>query len=352
MVGGITLDIFDQNAFGAMTLTSDVNNKVGYYPGYLGQLGLYLAEGVYTDVVGFDEENGVLTLIQTSQRGAPAQQLNNSKGKTRYAKTARLALEAAITADMVAGVRVLGTANQLQTAERLLMKQVDGPYGLKAHHTATMEHMYLGGIDGVVYDADGATVLWDFFTQYGVARPDAVSLAFGSFTADGGQFAAACMALNRAVVDELDGLSLGAMRIVVLCGDNFYDAAYSNKEVVAARKAGAIGKSNAEDIISANKAYSSFTFGGITWVNYRGSKDGKVSVPTNEARLFVHGVPGLFKTFFAPADTWDFVNTEGLPFYLLQRPEKQTSSARVFEIQSNPLPMCMRPLHLRRLLKA
>ncbi|HRJ60161.1 MAG TPA: major capsid protein, partial [Azospirillaceae bacterium] len=324
----------------------------GYYPGYLGALGLYNAEGVYTEAVAFDEESGALTLIKTTPRGAPAQQLGHNKGKTRYAKTARLALEAPITADMVAGVRVLGGAGQLQTAQRLLMKQVDGPTGLKAALTATNEHMYLGGIDGVVYDADGAKVLWDFFNQYGVARPDPVSFAFGAFTADGGQFAAGCMALKREVVKALNGLSLGGMRIVVLCGDNFYDAAYSNKEGVAARKAGATGKDKAEDIISANKAYSSFEFGGFTWVNYKGSDDGKVSVPTNEARLFVHGVPGLFRTFFAPADTWDFVNTEGLPFYLLQRPEKQTSSARVFEIQSNIMALCMRPLHLRRLVKA
>lgn len=352
MVGGITLDIFDQDAFGAMTLTAEVNTHTGFYPGYLGELGLFNAEGVYTPVVGFDEENGALKLISTSPRGAPPEQQEQTKGKMRFAKTERLAREAVVTADMVAGVRVLGTSGQLQTAQRLLMKQVDGSTGLKAALFATNEHMYLGGIDGVVYDADGSTVLWDFFSQKDVARPDAVSLAFGAFTADGGQFAVACMALKRAVVDALNGLSLGAMRIVALCGDNFYDAAYSNKEVVAARKAGATGKDKAEDIISANKAYSSFEFGGVTWVNYRGSNDGKVSVPTNEARLFVHGVPGLFKTFFAPADTMEFVNTEGLPFYLLQRPEKQTSSARVFEIQSNILPMCMRPLHLRRLVKA
>jgi hypothetical protein len=68
--------------------------------------------------------------------------------------------------------------------------------------------------------------------------------------------------------------------------------------------------------------------------------------------MFMTGVPGLFPVFYAPADTWDFVNTEGLPSYMLQRIERQTSSQRTFEVQANPLPMCMRPLHLLTLTKS
>ncbi len=63
------------------------------------------------------------------------------------------------------------------------------------------------------------------------------------------------------------------------------------------------------------------------------------------------GVPGLFQQVFAPADTMQFVKTKGLPVYSLMRPERQTSSMAVVEVQSNPLTLCTRPLALRKMTK-
>lgn len=349
----LTLDIFNGDAFSNASMTSYVNENIPYIPGFLGSLGLFTAQGVYSKTVAFDDEDGSLSLISTSPRGSAPEQSKNQKGTTRYLDTVRLAREAVIYADQVSSVRLLGTANMLQTAERLVYKRIEGPVGLKAALGYTLEHFYLGAIDGVVYDADGTTQLWDYFAHYGVSRPTAIDFAFSTATSDGGTIAKQCMKLKRQMVGALNGLPTPAgARIVALCGDNFFDAAYTNKEVVKARQTGATGRPDASDIISQNKAYSSFEYGGVTWVNYRGSEDGKVAIDTDAARAFMVGVPGLFQTFFSPADTWDFVNTEGLPSYLLQREERQTSSARAFEIQANPLTMCMRPKSLARLTKS
>jgi hypothetical protein len=136
----------------------------------------------------------------------------------------------------------------------------------------------------------------------------------------------------------------------MLCGDNFFDAIMTSQEWITARKTGAFGNADAADVLGMNLAYSSFVYSNIMWINYRGTDDAStVAVPTNEARAFMAGVPGLFQNFFAPADTFETISEVGLPFFLLQRPEAQTSSRRVFELQSNPLPACLRPLHLRRI---
>lgn len=348
----ITLDIFNNDAFSGATMTAHVNTHIPFIPGFLGSLGIFTGEGVYTIVVGFDDENGNLSLIQSSPRGSAPSQSKNSKGVTRYLETVRLAREAVIYADQVAGVRVLGTANQLQTAERMVYKRVEGATGLKAELGYTLEHLYLGAVDGVVYDADGTTVLWDYFSTYSVARPALTTINFGALAADKRDFAATCLTLRRAMSKALNGFSLATLMPVALCGDDFYDAVWNNKEVTEAAKLAATGNMKAPEIISEHEVFASFKYGGIVWVNYRGSEDGKVEVPADGARLFPMGVPGLFKTYFAPADTWEFVNTEGLPSYMLQRPERQTSSARTFEVQSNPLPMCLRPKSLFRLKKA
>lgn len=345
----LTLDIFNGDAFSAATMTNFVNMNIPFVPGFLGSLGIFTAMGVYTTTVAFDDENGNLSLIQSSPRGAPPSQSQNNKGTLRHLNTVRLSREAVITADQVAGVRVLGTTSDLQTAERLVWKRVEGPTGLKAELGYTHEHMYLGAIDGQVYDADGTSLLWDYFSFYGVSRPAAIDYNVSAADTDTAIITDTTMKKRRAMVKALNGFSLAGAITVNLCGDNFFDAMYNCKEVVEARKIGAQGSGNAPKIISENKAYDSFRYANEVFVNYRGDDAGKVAIPTNEGRSFMMGVPGLFSTYFAPADTWEFVNTEGLPSYVFQRPERQTSSQRAFEIQSNPLPMCLRPKHMRRL---
>lgn len=68
-----TLDIFGNSAFSLTSLT-DAINKVPFVPGRLGQLGIFDESGVSTTSVIIEEREGSLTLIETSQRGAPAHQ--------------------------------------------------------------------------------------------------------------------------------------------------------------------------------------------------------------------------------------------------------------------------------------
>ncbi|ASG21406.1 major capsid protein [Nitrospirillum viridazoti] len=351
-MSAISMDIFNGDAFKGVTMTKHVNENIPYVPGFLGGLGLFPAEGINTIDAMFDEEGGQLTLIPASPRGSPPSQDQNSKAKRRSLPTVRLAREAVITADELAGVLVPGTTDQLETVERRVYKRVEGPLGLRAQLSYTMEHLYLGAIDGQVIDADGATVLYDFFDFYNVARPDTQTIQFGTFTGDGGLFSTAMRKLKRQIIKELNGFVLAGAYPIALCGDDFFDAAVDNQEVVKSRQVGNVGNAKAPTALSeAAGAYSTYDYGGILWVNYRGSDDGKVSIPQDEARVFMHGVPGLFQCYFGYADTLEFVNTEGLPVYMLQNEERQTSRARVFEVQSNPLPACLRPKSLLRLKK-
>ena len=44
----------------------------------------------------------------------------------------------------------------------------------------TEEHHRLGAINGVLLDADGTTVIEDFYDRFGIAKPGAVDFAFSS----------------------------------------------------------------------------------------------------------------------------------------------------------------------------
>ena len=59
------------------------------------------------------------------------------------------------------------------------------------------------------------------------------------------------------------------------------------------------------------------------------------------------GVEGLFEIYYAPADTFETVNTVGLPLYARMIPDRDRDEWVRLEIESNPLPICTRPQVLR-----
>jgi len=65
-------------------------------------------------------------------------------------------------------------------------------------------------------------------------------------------------------------------------------------------------------------------------------------VATDDAYLFPMGSPGLFVTYFAPADYVETVNTIGLPRYAKQEAMKMDKGIDI-ETQTNPLCLCTRP---------
>ena len=70
-------------------------------------------------------------------------------------------------------------------------------------------------------------------------------------------------------------------------------------------------------------------------------------VPTDKAYFYPEGVEGLFEIYFAPADTFETVNTLGLPLYARMIPDRDRDEWVRLEIESNPLPICTRPQVLR-----
>ena len=344
----IITDIFSQDAFRNISLTAMVNEVVPYAPGFLSQLGLFTGDGMVTTDVALEELGGALRLISATPRGAPPSEQTHQKGAIRKLPSQHLAREATLNADELLALRAYGSLNA-QTALNLLNRRIEGPVGLKVELAFTKEHMYLGAIDGTVYDGDNATVLYDYFGFYGITRPASMAIPLSTTTDKTGLIRVFAQQLRRAMVQALNGMALGEAKPVAICGDQFFDTLTGSQELVAAVRTGAFGNSDAADVLGLDLAYANVQYAGISWVNYRGDAAGAVSVPTAEARAFMTGVPGLFQEFWAPADTFETVSAIGLPFYLLQRIEKQTSSRRVFELQANPALICLRPLHMRRI---
>ena len=105
-----------------------------------------------------------------------------------------------------------------------------------------------------------------------------------------------------------------------------------------------------------NDVRRGFTYGGITFEEYRGqatdaSGTARRFIAAGEAHAFPLGTIDTFGTYFAPADFNETVNTVGQPLYAKQEPRKFDRGTDL-HTQSNPLPMCHRPGVLIKLTSA
>ena len=97
-----------------------------------------------------------------------------------------------------------------------------------------------------------------------------------------------------------------------------------------------------QSYVQGGQSYGSFFFGGITWENYRGAVGATAFVNTDKCHLFPVGVPGLFRTYYAPADYIETVNTVGRRLYGKQYDMPNGKGVHL-DTQMNALNICTRP---------
>lgn len=334
-----TLDVFNQDAFGVRSLTAAIL-KAPYKPGRLGELKLFGESGITTTLVQIEEVNGQLTLIPTTPRGGVPDTIVGNRRTLRAFSVPHLAREATIVADQVQGVRAFGQENELQTVQGLVDQRLAT---LRQMHEVTLEHLRIGALKGQILDADGTTVIYDLFTQFGVTQ-QTQDFGFSDSTED---VRADCVAVLRKMEDELGGSTYTSAR--AFCSAGFFDALVDHANVKESFK-------YQEGTVLRSDLRRGFQFGGITFEEYRGSVNGVDFIEDDVAYCFPEGaqtVNGpLFQTWFAPADFEETVNTLGLPIYAKQARDAEFQRWVKLHSQSNPLPLCLRPRAVVKLTKS
>ncbi|MEH6477979.1 MAG: major capsid protein, partial [Sneathiella sp.] len=252
------------------------------------------------------------------------------------------ARNARLKADEVQNIRAFGSTSEAEVA----LQEFDSRTAMRRlEMDLTLERMLLGAISGKVLDKDDS-VIYNYFTEFKVSEPAAISMPFSTITqakADDGILGKLTTSLKRRLKVSLAGMPLGNMQIHALCGDNFFDKLCYNAETRSPYK----NWQASTQLQDQNLAHDTFKYGGVMWENYEGDSDGKVNVDTDSCRFVVKGVPGLFELYYAPADTFQFANTKGLPIYALPYRDPRDKYWEA-EVQSNPLAMCTRPKSLER----
>lgn len=328
----LTMDVFKQDAFSALSLTEAVR-RAQTIPGVIGSMGLFMPKPVRAHTVAVEWMGSTLRIIQTSERGAPRTRRSLDRRNIVDLRTRRIEESSHIQADEISAIRAFGSETELKTVQKEIASRQQMCIDDLA---ATVERLRLSCVTGgVLKDADDSTI-YDYNTVFGIAANTEIAFDWANKTKVK-QFVA--NNITRPMVRAMGGLATPDMKIVALCGDDFFDLAQENAEYRDVYK-----NTEKSTTLLNGTAFGSFYAWGVNWINYQGTDDNStVAIPATKARFFPVGVRGLFQEAFAPAPTLDLVNTMGQEWYSRMILDKDRNEWADVEIESHRLPICTRP---------
>lgn len=335
----ITMDVFSGSAFDAQSLTAAVD-KVQFNPGFVSGLpNLFDPVPVRTEAIWIESRANAPALIQTSQRGTARKQKGDTAREARPFRTKRLSEASRVNASELLGVREFGSETELQQVATMVARRQKI---LRDDHELTIENLKLSTLMGTTLDADGSPI-YNWATQFGQTIPAEVDFDLDNASPAAGALTRVCNTAVRSVLRGLKGLGGGGVQIIGLAGDAFTDDFLSHSEYTATFK-------NMADAgqLRLSKVFREWDFGGIHFVNYRGTDDDStVTVGTDKCKFFPVGA-GIFKWAQSPGESFDDVGSEGKPFYSRIVTDKDRNEWADVELDAYILPVCTMPQALYR----
>lgn len=338
---GLLADVFNGDAFNMVNMTTALT-LLPQIPSKLGDMGLFVNDPQLTRTVTVEEQDGILTVLQTQPLGSRNNELKRPRRKMRAFEIPHIPEFDSIKAQDLMGVREFGggpvdygasggvSDADLEQQLRTWATAINNKQQLmKNNITATWEWHRAGAIQGLLKDSDGSTI-YDWFAEFGVTQQ--------SFPFDFTSGATVDVKVNAQKVCRAMQFALGNTPftgIQVICGDNFWDAFIQAPSVKEAYK-------NWDNNVLSSQQRNGFMFADMFWMNYTAQLNGSNLVPTESARAIPLGVPGLFKQCNAPGNFVECVGTKGLPIYSKQRVDEWETAVELF-MQSNPLFIASRP---------
>jgi len=345
----LTLDIFKNDAF-SVTSLQRVVDKSPYVPQALGMARMFDPKPIEDEQVLLYEKDGGFALIPATERGSPWVQQIRRQGRLRALSTLALRKQDTLRAGELMGVAstALPETIRLRNAQQITVERTEQ---LKTDLEATKELHRLGALQGKVLDADGSTVLVDYFAEYGISTPATINFNFAGI-AEG----ALALYIQKNIADPIidvlkaNGRWTPNVRIGGLVGDEFWYSLITHVDV--RKRWEAIEQARAV-ALAANPllnlpTYDEIRIGNVTFMHYQGSSGGEIDVAVNDAHFFPIGAKDVFNVYWAPGETLLDITQPGRPEYLYIQPDvrDQMPSFVDFFVAAYPLYACIFPLAL------
>ncbi len=315
----------------ASTLTKPIN-ALPKPSTVLGDKKIFKVIPIKTLTVTIESINGKLVLVSNTDRRGDPDQKGNNKRKRRTFEIPHLPKGATILPDELNVQSFGGNADQTPEQSKVINDKLQG---LKNDIEATKEFHRVGAISGIILDADGTSVIYNLFDEFGVQQKN-INIQFSVDTTDIRQ---QVLDGKRHAQKQLGGAIVREW--VAYCSSSYFDKYTSHKGV----KEAYANWQAAQDRLGGDMR-TGFSHAGVTWIEYEVevmSAEGKPTkfIPDGKARL-VPITDDLFATYLAPANYNEAVNTLGLEMYA-KAEERRMGKGWDLEAQSNPLSVCTAP---------
>lgn len=331
------LDIFKQNAFGVTSMAAAMK-EIKYVPGFISKMNIFQTSSIDTlDVAIEKDAEQNIFIVPSSPRGGVGKTFGKNGRTMRTLRVPHFEVNDSIMADEVQSVRAF-SSNAVETFQGRIANRAAE---ISQSYALTEEFHKLKVVtEGKLYDADGATVIYDYFAEFGESAPAEIAFDLSAASPANGAFRKACASVHRAMAATLDGLSYTG--IIALCGDAFFDDLIALKEVTQTylNQPAASVLRTSYVTNGQNGTFGAFEFGDIIWINYRGGQS--VNIHTDKCKFIPVGVAGLFRSVYAPADYIETVNKPGQRLYA-KLWEMANGKGMNLDYQTNVLHYCTRP---------
>lgn len=333
----ISMAVFGGDAFTQASMIRGIDRRP-YVPNQLDRVIGFEEVRATTDTVYIISRKRYVNLIRTTLRGAPIEMAAPDDKDARPLRIPRLAKGDKLFAHEMANISPLEDETETDRAAAEVAKKQEK---LIADTEATFEFQRLGALNGLILDTDTSTLV-NFWTEFGIAQPADVDLTLDNPAMTIGELRNKITQLIVMPIARASGAGNDPrFRVKALCGDNFWFALTSHP---------AIEKTYLNYIAAAElrgeQLWGEFTFAGVTFVHYRGTDDGStISIPTNKAKFFPVGVPGMWQHVMGPMnESMPLLNQPGRRYYPFLEKDKSDKQQWVQpEIYSYPLFVNARP---------
>lgn len=266
-------------------------------------------------------------------------------------------LDDAITPNDVDGIVKAGSLAEFAELETVASVRADKMIDVREAHALTKEAARMQLITtGTVY-APRATVVTNFYTEFGVTRIEIVT-NLSSATDPRADFNNAKKAIRNALRDGQAGT---VRSFVVLCSDSYYNAVQQNAYVTDAFKY--VDQSQAArillgqggmDVPGLDARFEMMSVFGMTFINagaagYENAAGTFVPfIPEGDAYMMPVGIRNFLKTYYAPANRFGNINRRARGSYFFEYLNEKDDQIEIMTEQ-NFLNACLNPEAIVRL---
>lgn len=326
------------NNFDTIDLTSAVRNLPIQY-GTFNQMGIFSEESVAGDTVMFEETTQDGALIVDRVRG---EKNLVSKDGSRVLHTFAIPhfpLDDHISPKDLVAKSAYDNFNEVEQLDAVRMRKLAR---IRQNHDWTLNKARAQALFAGTAYAPNGTVNEDWNVQFGVTRV-AVDMAFGTTTE-------VLAKIEDIIVAVQNGMGGNGVFTGIVCP---MDTSLFNKLITHASVKTAYSNANAmnagNDPMRGRLAAGGsplpmgreFYFGGITFREVRDNYNGTKIVTANEGVAVPTG-SDMFRTYFAPAERFGLVNTQGEKLYAFETAAANGTKIDI-ETESNHISALLRP---------